>query len=131
MLTLVAANAAPSRPSNPQADAVQPELRQAFQEFVAGTFYKQMLGAMRKTHGEAAYMHGGQAERVFQGQLDQQVAEDMAKRQGAALTGSLFAAFQQQFTGRIPGRVTKPTEPVEKLPAPARLAAEDYAEVRL
>jgi Rod binding domain-containing protein len=122
-VTMAAAAAA----NNHKADAVRPELRQAFQEFVAGTFYRQMLSAMRKTHGEAAYLHGGQAERIFQGQLDQQVAEDMAQRHGAALSGSLFEAFQQQFTGRRLAPAADEMEAPEKLPALARLAAEDYA----
>ena len=55
-----------------------PDAREAFQAFVAGTFYKQMLSSLRSTVHKSEMFHGGRAEEVFQGQLDQQVAEDLA-----------------------------------------------------
>ena len=72
-------------------------LRETFQDFVAGTFYAQMLKSLRKTHGKPAYFHGGQAEEVFQGQLDQQVAEDLARSAGGAFADPLFEAFEQRL----------------------------------
>jgi len=69
------------------------KLHDAFQDFVAGTFFKQMIKSMRSSQEKPAYFHGGTAEDLFQGQLDQQIAEDLAKHQGAAFTDSLFAAF--------------------------------------
>ncbi len=75
----------------------QLEVREAFQDFVAGTFYKEMLKALRSTQQKPAYFHGGQAEEIFQGQLDQQVAEDLAKGHGANLADPLFKAFSQQI----------------------------------
>jgi flagellar protein FlgJ len=74
-----------------------PELREAFQDFVAGTFYQQMLKTLRKTQGQPAYFHGGQAEQIFQSQLDQQVAEDLARDHGAALAEPLFESFAGRF----------------------------------
>jgi Rod binding domain-containing protein len=71
----------------------QPDARETFQDFVAGTFYKQMLKALRKTHDKPAYFHGGQAEEAFRGQLDQQIAEDLARTTGAAFSDELFTAF--------------------------------------
>ena len=74
--------------------------QEAFQEFVAGTFYKEMLKALRSTQNEPAYFHGGYAENVFQGQLDQTIAEDLARTQGAAFSEPLFSAFSQQMSTR-------------------------------
>jgi Rod binding domain-containing protein len=67
----------------------------AFQDFVAGTFYKEMLKSLHKMHDKPAYFHGGQAEKIFQGQLDQQVAEDLARGRGGELADSLYQAFLQ------------------------------------
>ena len=36
--------------------------REAFDRFVGGTFFRQLLGAMQKTVGKPAYFHGGQGE---------------------------------------------------------------------
>src|ERR1700754_2455592 len=47
------------------------ELKSTFTQFVGETFFSQMIKSMRSTVGEAAYFNGGQAEKVFQGQLDQ------------------------------------------------------------
>ena len=46
------------------------------------TFYGQMLASMRKTQSKTPYFNGGRGEQVFQGQLDQQLAENMAKANG-------------------------------------------------
>ena len=70
------------------------EVKQKFQEFFAGTLYKMMLKSLRETHDKPAYFHGGQAEKMFQGQLDQQVAEDMAREQGGDFAGDFFESFR-------------------------------------
>jgi Rod binding domain-containing protein len=69
------------------------DVKSTFQDFVAGTFYKQMLSSLHKMHGKPAYLYGGQAEKIFQGQLDQQVAEDLAHSHGSQLSDSLYQAF--------------------------------------
>ena len=53
----------------------QPELKEAFSDFVGQTFFGQLIAAMRKTVDKPAYFHGGRAEEVFQGQLDQMLTE--------------------------------------------------------
>ncbi len=68
----------------------------AFQDFVAGTFYKMMLKSLRSTEQKPAYFHGGRAEEIFKGQLDQTIAEDLAKEHGAAFSDPLFQVFTQQ-----------------------------------
>jgi Rod binding domain-containing protein len=69
------------------------DLKTNFQDFVAGTFYKEMLKSLHKMHGKAAYFDGGQAEKIFQGQLDQQMAEDLARSHGSQFSDGLYEAF--------------------------------------
>jgi|GEM_PF-6154852 len=76
----------------------QMEVEEVFQDFVAGSFYKQMLKALRKTQNEPAYFFGGQAERMFQSQLDEEVASTLAKTSGKKFSQELFKVFQQSQT---------------------------------
>jgi Rod binding domain-containing protein len=55
------------------------KLRETFSQFVGETFYGQMIKSMRSTVGKPAYFHGGRAEEVFQGQLDQQMAQELTE----------------------------------------------------
>ncbi|QDT77417.1 rod-binding protein [Gimesia maris] len=73
------------------------ELKEKFQEFVAGTFYQQMFKAMRSAQGKPAYFHGGQAEEMFQSQLDQQISQDLAKKDGGSFSDALFSSFSRQL----------------------------------
>jgi hypothetical protein len=68
--------------------------REAFDRFVGGTFFRQMLGAMQKTVGKPAYFHGGQAEEMFRGQLNQILADKMAEATADQFTGPMFELFQ-------------------------------------
>jgi peptidoglycan hydrolase FlgJ len=79
--------------------AEQSKLREKFDSFVGESFYGQMLSAMHKTVGKAAYFNGGRAEEMFQGQLDQILAEKMTQADGGSLSGSLFDLFNLQTTG--------------------------------
>ncbi|MCH9656253.1 MAG: rod-binding protein [Planctomycetes bacterium] len=83
-----------------QARKESTELKEAFQKFVAGTFYKQMFKAMREGQNKPAYFHGGQAEEMFQSQLDQQISEDLATREGGGLADTLFSAFSRQINAK-------------------------------
>ena len=69
------------------------EVREAFDQFVGETFYGQMLKSMRKSVGKPAYFHGGRAEEIFQGQLDQILAEEMTEASASQLTGPMFELF--------------------------------------
>ena len=71
------------------------EVKETFKQSVGGTFFKQMLKALRSTQGKPAYFHGGQAEEFFQARMDDQIAEDMAHRQGDAFTEPLFTAYMR------------------------------------
>lgn len=75
------------------------ELEEKFEEFVGTVFFAQFMKAMRRTAGKPAYFHGGQAEEIFQGQLDQTLIEQLAKQQGGSLGAELFERFRQGLTG--------------------------------
>ncbi|HVA44948.1 MAG TPA: rod-binding protein [Pirellulales bacterium] len=86
-----------SQPAVPTPPApTSPKLREAFDQFVGETFYGQMLASMRKTLGKPAYFHGGRAEEIFQGQLDQVLGEQMAKANADSFTGPMFHLFTLQ-----------------------------------
>ena len=70
-----------------------PKLRKAFSSFVGQTFYGQMLSAMRKTVDKPAYFHGGRAEEIFQGQLDQTLSEHLADASADDFIGPMFDLF--------------------------------------
>jgi len=71
----------------------RPELREAFDRFVGETFFGQLLSAMRKTVGKPAYFHGGRAEEVFQGQLDQILSERMSQASAHSFADPMFELF--------------------------------------
>ena len=70
-----------------------PELKDAFQDFVGQTFFSQMLSAMRKTVSKPAYLHGGRTEEVFQSQLDQIIGEKLSDASAESFTGPMFELF--------------------------------------
>lgn len=83
-------------PVAPPPSPEQLQLRDKFQEFAAGTFYKQMLKALRSTQREPAYFHGGMGERMFQGQLDEQITDALAQSHGNSFADPLFAAYSRK-----------------------------------
>ncbi len=93
----------------------QPDVGQAFQDFVAGTFFKQMLKALRSTVHEPAYMHGGKAEEMFQSQMDQQIAEDLARDHGADFAGPMYTTFATHLRHKLQqqGATSAPLPPAE------------------
>jgi len=70
--------------------------REAFDKFVGGTFYRQMLSEMQKSVGKPAFMHGGKAEEMFRSELNSHLADKMAESSGKQLTGSMFELFNLQ-----------------------------------
>jgi peptidoglycan hydrolase FlgJ len=87
-----------SEPANPESasDSAQEPLRQAFHQFVGQTFFSQMLSSLRSTQEGAAYFHGGQAEKIFQGQLDQVLSEELTKSSADQIADPMFRLFQLQ-----------------------------------
>lgn len=68
------------------------ELRSAYQELVAGTFYKMMLKALRSTQSDLPYIGGGQTEKLFSAQFDDLVTTDLSKSHGDWFSDPLFQA---------------------------------------
>ena len=66
------------------------EVQKAYRDFVGKTFFGQMLKSMRETVGEPAYFSGGQAEKVFRSQLDQQLADNMAHASASQIADPMF-----------------------------------------
>jgi Rod binding domain-containing protein len=83
-----------------QSPASKDKLQSTFQDFAAGTFYKEMLKSLRKMHNKPAYIYGGRAEEIFQGQMDQQVAENMAHSKGSPISDPLFQGFLNRTGNR-------------------------------
>ena len=76
-----------------------PVLPEAFDQFVGDTFFRQMLKSLRSTTGKPAFLHGGQAEEIFQSQMDELLITDMVKATQDSFSGDLF---KQQFPGHAP-----------------------------
>lgn len=72
------------------------ELRGAFDSFVGEVFFSQMLKSMRKTVGEPAYFHGGQAEEIFTERLDQVLTEKLTQASAEGFTGPMYELFTLQ-----------------------------------
>ena len=70
------------------------ELRKAFQDFVGQTLFSQMISSMRSTQEGAAYFDGGRAEKIFQGQLDQVLSEELSKASASKISDPMFKLFQ-------------------------------------
>ena len=75
------------------------EVKKVFQEFAAGTFYREMLGSLRKGTGKPAYFHGGQAEDIFRAEMDRLIVDDLAAKHGEGFAGPLYETFAQQTLG--------------------------------
>ncbi|QDU30846.1 Rod binding protein [Anatilimnocola aggregata] len=69
------------------------EAREAFTDFVGQTMFGQALSSMRKTVEKSEYFHGGRAEEVFQGQLDQILAEELTEASADSFAGPMFDMF--------------------------------------
>jgi Rod binding domain-containing protein len=73
------------------------KVQETFTQTIAEPLFRQMLKSMHETVGKPAYFHGGRGEEMFQSQLDQVLAEQMAKSDGGSFTDSMFALqFPQQ-----------------------------------
>jgi len=70
------------------------EVQDTFRTFVGESFFGQMMKAMRTTQDKPAYFHGGHAEEVFQGQLDQALAQSMTTSSADTIADPMF---RQQF----------------------------------
>lgn len=108
------------------------KLRETFSKSVGEVFYTQMLKSLRQTVGKAAYLHGGNAEDMFESQLDQVLAEKMAARDGDRLTGELFERFANGLRSYQPDLTSAAADSPQaaKLPPPSQTSpAEQLAQL--
>jgi len=75
------------------------QLRETFGQFVGEAFFGQLMKAMRSNVGKPAYFHGGRAEEIFQGQLDQVLAEKISEASADRFAEPMFELFQLQRQG--------------------------------
>ncbi len=68
-------------------------LKQAFEDFVGQTFFAELIKSYRSTQQPAAYFNGGRAEQIFQGQLDQILAEQLSKRSADKIADPMYERF--------------------------------------
>lgn len=68
-------------------------LREAFTEFVGQTFFGELIKSYRSTQQPSAYFHGGRAEQIFQGQLDQVLTESLSQRTADTIADPMFELF--------------------------------------
>lgn len=80
--------------SSPKSVTDAQQVHDKFCEFVGEAFYGQMMKSMRSTVGKPAYFNGGRAEEIFQGQLDQQLAQELASQSGDRFAEPMF---ERQF----------------------------------
>ncbi len=71
------------------------QLREAFNDFVGQTFFGELIKAYRSTQQPSAYFHGGRAEEIFQGQLDQILTQELSKRTADKIADPMFDLFMQ------------------------------------
>ena len=70
--------------------------REAFDGFVAGTLFREMLKSLRTSTGETPYFGNGQADQIFRERLDGELADRLAATGGKSITQDLYEAFGQQ-----------------------------------
>lgn len=83
--------------SSAGADRSPEAMKTHFQQFVAGTFYKSMLSAMRKTQLAKPLIHGGRTEEIFREHLDQTIAERIASAHGEGLSRKMYEQFVRRM----------------------------------
>ncbi len=69
------------------------QTRETFNQFFGQTFYGQLIGSMRQSTDKPEYLHGGRAEEIFRGQLDQALADEMTERTAHNLAGPMYDLF--------------------------------------
>ncbi len=60
------------------------------------TFFSQLITSLRSTQEGSKYFNGGQAEKIFQGQLDQLLSEEITKASASQISDPMFRLFQLQ-----------------------------------
>ena len=86
----LAANRQPTAP----ADGNDESLKEKFTEFVGESLFGQMMSALRSGQEQPAYLGGGHAEKIFQGQLDQIMVQEITEASAERVAEPMFELFQ-------------------------------------
>lgn len=81
------------------AQAGSEELKKAFQDFVGQTFFGELIKSYRSTQQESAYFNGGRAEKIFQGQLDQVLSQELSERSADKIADPMYEQFMLRRAG--------------------------------
>ena len=73
------------------------KLREVLHQFVGQTLFGQMLKQVRESQQKDPYFHGGNAEEIFQSQLDQVYIEKMSNTTGRSLSDAMFNQMQRMM----------------------------------
>ncbi len=84
----------PVSPGSPSQQYSREETRSLYRQSIGGTFFRQMMKALRSSTGQAAYFNGGQAEKIFQSQFDELMIEKLSEASGGIFSDAMF---EQQF----------------------------------
>lgn len=79
--------------TSPRAGSAEQKLRRAANELVGSVFYGTLLRRMRSSVLTGPYGHGGNAEKMFQGQLDQIFAERAGAARSTRLTDAIIDRY--------------------------------------
>lgn len=80
-------------------EKTEKELKDKVAEFVAIAFLNPLMKMARESRGESKYFSGGQGEKVFGAQMDQEIAMQTAKNGGLGLVDVIY----KQLTGNLTG----------------------------
>ncbi|MFO1065844.1 MAG: rod-binding protein [Pirellulales bacterium] len=70
-------------------------LKDVFQDFVGRTFFSELIKSLRSTQQGSAYMNGGRAEEIFQGQLDQVLTDHLSDASAASISDPMLEQVQR------------------------------------
>ena len=90
--------------------SAQDELRTAADQLVGSVFYGTLLRRMRSSEIQGPYGHGGQVEKMFQGQLDQILAERAGAARSTSLTDSIMKRYASKAEMMATFSASKPTD---------------------
>lgn len=84
----------------PTDDAEPSDTRESAEELVGMALILPLLKQARQSPFQSERMHGGFGEDAFTAQLDEQLADTVAKRVGGPLVESLMRTFEPNATGK-------------------------------
>lgn len=103
------------------------DLKHTFQKTTGELFFGQLVKALRQTAGKPAYLHGGQAEELFQSQLDQTLVEHMAESHGGPFVEDLYRQYRHQLG--LPAESTPSSQSSHLVPSGERTQIPSLSEL--